>query len=231
MMSHTHPQSGNILFYILIAVVLIGALTVALRDTGGLSSGVDREAMALKAIQAQRQAANVAAGVDFLIKNGVSESDIRFAHPNAPVAYGVVTATPQNQVFSNQGGQASYPIPPKAVGSDGSDIPHWIFTGDVNGLQSGSDRADLVAVLSGVSLEFCNAINAQIGYAPGTQPRTAGIDCIDISSAFTGSFEDTTPITMLLSSFSRVPALQACVACNPGPFTTSYHYYHVLLAR
>lgn len=230
-MRNQPTESGNILFYILIAVVLIGALTVALRDTGGLTDGVDREGMALKAIQVQRQAASVAAGVDSLIKNGVSESDIRFAHPNAPVTYGVITTTPENQVFSNEGGQVSYPIPPRAVGADGSDIPHWVFTGDVDGLQSGSNRADLVAILVGVSGEFCNAINAQIGYTAGTQPRTAGIDCIDVSSAFTGSFEDTTPMTMLLSSFSRVPALQACVACNPGPFTTSYHYYHVLLAR
>ncbi len=221
-------QSGNILFYILIAVVLIGALTVALRDTSGLDSGIDRDGLTVKATQVQRQAAGFAVAVQALIENGVSESDIRFAHPDANVAYGDITVNPTRQVFSPQGGQGTFFIPPTGIGVGGANIANWEFQGDVNGLESGTDKGDLVAVLPNVSQEFCAVINTQIGYTPGSQPAVPASTCVASSNRFVGTFDDSSPILLDPATFTRTPAYQACVSCDGG---AQFDYFYVLLAR
>lgn len=231
---------------VLIAIVLIGALTGAiLRGGGGEGAQIDNETLAVRASEVQRHASEIARAVLFITgSQGKSESDIRFAHPQAHADYGDLAADTDktDQVFHKDGGGANYKLPPDGV-NDGS---AWEFYGGTALPAVGSDKADLVAVLPNVTLAFCNKINALNGQ-PSTPPQDTGAtaasgsspgNCVYVGAA--GRFRDaqrfySTPNTTDAATFAQDPetssvrpALEACVRCDIGP---AYHYYHVLLAR
>lgn len=231
MISNKTSERGSILVYILLGVVLLGVLTVALRNTGaGGSKDIDSEDMVLKAGQAQRYGSEITGAVNDLLANNISEADIRFAHDDAPTEYGNVDTNPQNQIFGKQGAKATYRKPPEGV-NDGSP---WEFFGTSRIPEVGSDRAELIAVLPHVSEKFCKVMNAQLGFDRSTKPTDSGTgsspDCVmgTSSDRFTGTFSDGAPNILEDVTFSRLPALQACVYCASG---NSYNYYYVLLAR
>ncbi len=224
-------EKGNILFYILLGIVLLGALTVALRNTDSGMKDIDREDYILKAGQIQKYGAELSTAVGKLMnEGGLSEADIRFAFPSAGNEYGTITIDPTHQVFSASGGKVTYQTPPEGV-NDGS---QWEFFATTQIPQVGSDKAELVAVLPNVSEGFCAIINSQLGFATGTQPTDSITgttpDCVNGAAAqrFAGSFSDTTPNVMDDTTFSRLPSLQACVQCRTD---STYNYFYVLLAR
>lgn len=223
-------ERGSLLLYILIGIVLIGALTIALRNSGGGSENIDKEDLILKTGQIQRYGAELSSTVSDLLSNGISEADIRFAHPDAPNDYGTITTNPSQQIFSKTGGRANYRLPPNNI-NDGS---LWEFYGTTNVPQVGSDKAELIAVLPNVTEEFCNAMNIQLGFTKSTQPTDSSTgttpDCIQATSSdrFVGSFNDGSPNILDATTFSRLPAMQACVYCDSG---ATYNYYYVLMAR
>ncbi len=222
-------ESGSIIFYVLLGIVLIGLLTVALRNSGGGLDNIDKEDLILKAGQVQRYAAELARGVSTLLENHISEADIRFAHPDAATEYGTITTNPGNQVFDVTGGRASYQPAPDGI-NDGS---AWEFFGTSDIPQVGSDKPELIAVLPHVTQEFCETMNAQLGFTAGTQPTddAAGSPaCVmgGSSDRFAGTFDDASPNTLDDTTFSKLPAYQACVLCASD---NSYNYYYVLMAR
>ena len=151
-------QSGNILFIILIAIVLLGGLTAAMMSgNNGEGANIDDEQLSIRISEVQRYAGELERAVRFIIQNGVSESDIRFAHINAPSAYGDLSADgdKSDQVFAREGGGAAYRVPP----SDISNGDHWEFYGGTATPSTGSDRAELVAVLPDVTRQFLSLIH------------------------------------------------------------------------
>lgn len=223
-------EAGNIILYVLIGIVLVGLLTAAIRNVGGGKDNIDTEDMILKAGQVQRYGAELARGVSMILEKKISESDIRFGHPDAAAEYGLITDTPDRQVFDQaDGGRAAYRAAPSGV-NDGS---AWEFFATSAIPQVGSDKADLIAVLPNVTQEFCEIANAQLGFAAGTQPADDAMGspaCVmgAASNRFDGTFDDAGPNSLDESSFSKLPAPQACVQCASD---NSYNYYYVLLAR
>lgn len=231
MRNPARTERGNILVYILLGIVLLGTLTLALRNAGtGGTSEIDKEQALLKAGQVQKDASAFAASVNDLLANGISEADIRFAHDDAPTEYGNIDDDPQNQVFGKEGGKATYKKPPEGI-NDGSP---WEFTGSSRIIQVGSDRSELIAVVPNVTEVFCKAVNAQLGFDSTQQPTDdssgGSTDCVKGTSSdrFKGVFNDASPNTLKEDSFSKLPALQACVKCLSD---STYNYYYVLLAR
>ena len=229
-LNNDRNESGSLLLYILIGIVLLGVLTIALRNSGGGSENIDKEDLVLKFNQIQNYGAELSSAVSGLLSNKTSEADIRFAHPDAATDYGTITTNPTEQVFGKTGGKANYRQPPLNV-NDGSS---WEFYGTTHISQVGSDRAELIAVLPNVTQEFCNVINSQLGFTKGTQPADSSTgttpDCVEGGSSdrFAGSFNDLSPNILDAASFSRLPAMQACVYCASG---ATYNYYYVLMAR
>jgi len=224
-------EQGSILLYILLGIVLLGALTIALRNTsGGGTSNIDKEDLILKSNQVQKTASEYAAAVSDLLSNGLSESDIRFAHPDAATEYGVITTNPTNQIFGKTGAKATYRSPPEGI-NDGS---KWEFFATTRVPQIGSDKVELIAVVPNVTKSFCDTINSQLGLKVTTQPtdNASGStpDCVagGASDRFTGSFNDISPNLMDETTFSSLPASQACVYCASS---STYNYYYVLLSR
>lgn len=73
-----HSQSGNVIFYVLLSIVLLGLLTAALRNSGIEGTSIDKETMTISVTRLKDQANALERGVAFIIQNGASENDIRF---------------------------------------------------------------------------------------------------------------------------------------------------------
>jgi len=222
-------EKGNVLLYVLIGIVLVGLLTVALRSSGGFKEDIDTESLVIKSGEVQRYGAELARAVNILLEKKISEADIRFAHPDAGAEYGNITTIPENQVFSSDGGRASYRAPPEGVNNGSA----WEFFATSQIPQVGSDKAELIAVLPNVTAAFCAAINGQLGFDPATQPTDdagGSPPCVNGAAIdrFAGTYEDAAPNPLDDTSFSKLPAYQACVLCSSDG---SYNYFYVLMAR
>jgi hypothetical protein len=222
-----NSESGNILLIILLAIVLIGALSVALQGSGQQNATIDKETLVIRIAEVQRHGSEVERGVNYVLRNGKSELDIRFSYPDADADYGDLNGDSDktDQVFAKDGGAANYRFPPRGINDDSK----WEFYGDTVLPEVGSDEPELIAVLPNVSQEFCEGVNRLIGYDSAVQPLDTG-SCLNAGSSarfnnanqFSGS-----PNTVNDASFTRKPAMQGCVKCDDN----TYHFFHVLLAR
>lgn len=220
-------ERGNILFMVLLAVVLIGLLTAAIKGvSNNEGSNIDNETLAIRASEVQRQAGGFEYGARIMLHNGISESALRFADPKANSAYGDLSADsdPSDQLFSPDGGAATYENPPSGV-NDGS---QWEFYGHTAMPGVGSQRADLIAVLPNVTDEFCSYINKIDGYTTTTQPTDSGTCLEDSSKRFNDSTQyDASPNTPDSATFTIPSATEGCVECGDS----TKHFFHVLVAR
>lgn len=227
-MNNRKNESGNVVFFVLLAVVLLGLVTAALRTFGIEGANIDKENLLISASSVRQYASELERAVSFILRNNYSEVEIRFAHPDAPSEYGDITSTPGRQVFDKDGGGAEYRAPSSLISGASS----WEFYGHTRLPEVGSDRADLIAVLPDVTVDFCERINKMNGYDAGTQPNDPTGDCIHSGSAY--RFSSASLFTASGSAnqvdeatFTVKPSQQGCVQC-PGP---AYHFFHVLLAR
>lgn len=227
----TASQSGNMFVYILGAIFLLGILLVALRSGYQPGAGIDTEKGMLQASQIQKYASELERGVTFIMQNGRSESDLRFAHVSAP-GYGTPGDTPARQVFEPTGGNVEFKAPP----SGANDGTMWQFYGNTHirdlGTNSGTGiRSELLAVLPNVTAAVCNEINRAVGQTIditlNNDPGANG--CVYGGTVFTGTFvTGATSNTIDHTMFSKLPPKEACVKCQSDG---NLHYYRVLLAR
>lgn len=234
------PQAGNVIMFVLIAVVLIGVVTAAIRSGGGNNAHADNEQLVIRAAEIRQYGSELERAVAFIMQNGTSEYDIRFAHANADAGYGTMPATAEdriNQVFAREGGGAAYRLPPLGLQTAQT---NWQFYGNSALPQVGSARSDLVAVLPHVTAEFCAVYNKGAGYPAGVIPVDPDPGCLHYGAAGYFSNADGTadtaddyggdniiPAGSTPNAF-RVPATQGCLQCAGD---SSYHVFHVLLAR
>lgn len=227
-------ESGNILIYILGAIFLMGLLFVMIRGSQTPGGGIDAETLILRASQVQQYAGELERGVGYVLKNGHSESDIRFANPSSVGAYGDIGDTPSRQVFDRRGGGATWRNPPDGV-NDGTE---WQFYATTHIKDMGTDtaasmKAELIAVLPNVTEDFCakiNAINEQdLTLTDNHDPSANGCVYAGSGNEFTGTYSSgATTNTIDDSFFTHLPPKQACVLCESDG---NLHFYHVLLAR
>ncbi len=222
--------AGNILIYILGAIFLMGLLIVSLKGSFQEGTGIDPEKTALLVGQVQRYGAELERGVAYVLRNGYSETDIRFAHPNASSAYGDITDIPARQVFAPEGGGVEWRNPPSGIQT--TPTP-WLFSG--NGAIEGVGTTDpctgyvckeLTAILGNVTKEFCLQMNQKIGVpnTGGNPPKDSGT--FDTTTTFAGNFGNGGNIGPASFGFS-----EGCIEGDSSPSTGTYHYYRVLLAR
>jgi hypothetical protein len=152
--------SGNMLIYILGAIFLMGLLVVLIKGSFQEGTGIDGEKLLIRANEVQRFGSEVERGVRYILQNGYSEDDLRFAQPNT-TSYGLLTDIPGRQVFSPSGGGVELARLPTDILTASS---AWIFTarneGDVIGSTCADRRCtDMMLVLPNVSKQFCTQIN------------------------------------------------------------------------
>lgn len=221
---------------------MIALVTAALRS-GDTDASIDKENLTIRASEVKQYASEMERGVRFIVQNGASEDDIRFAHPDANADYGTITNTAQFQLFNREGGGVAYRQPPKGIQTAAGG--QWEFYGHTHAPYMGSNgapKADLIAVLPNVTKAFCEKINEMDGFQTTTQPADPGgfgDNCVKSTDSM--RFDDTTqyddpPNEMDQTTFldaatgAEKPAPEACVTCTSAGSTT-YNFYHVLYSR
>ena len=220
--------SGNILFFILIAIFLIGAVTAAIRSGSQEGANIDKENVMINASAVQQYASNLERAVGIILQNGESESDLSFAHPDAASVYGTYGNSPSTEIFHPDGGGVDYQAPPEGISNGDA----WEFYGNTHLPEVGTaSRPELIAVLPNVTEGFCEYINNSIGYS--AQPIDSST-CLKSGDGlrFSSSQQFTSGgsvNTVESATFSVKPSTSGCVECGSG--TGNYHFFHVLMAR
>ncbi|PZQ46743.1 MAG: hypothetical protein DI551_04640 [Micavibrio aeruginosavorus] len=219
------------LIYIIGAIFLMGLLIVLLKGSFQEGTGIDGDKLVIAATQVQQYAGELSRGVNYVMHEGYSETDLRFG-TNIDSTYGDSNDELGRQIFSVKGGGVEYKLPQEGI-NDGTP---WQFYGtthltDVGLNTSGEEKAELIAVLPNVTEAFCSQINRSakqaIDLRDVTDPAADG--CINaVGSEFNGAFiADGSANKLDDAKLTSTPALEACVKCADGTF----NYYKVLMSR
>jgi hypothetical protein len=219
------PENGNVFMFILLGVVLFGALAFVMSrgfrtDTTIAMTQRQAELLAIDILSYGQQ---LERAVGTLQRKGISESDISFFNESV-AGYDHTPAEEDFQkVFHPAGGGLTWKTaPPNA--NDGSP---WDFTGsncitDVGTGGTGcsansiSTDEDLIAVLPNVNATVCAAINKRLGIDP--MPSNGGAAYSAVK--FTGDFADGSEIDL---------GAKYNAACYEEG--TAHDFYYVLIAR
>ena len=230
-----NKQSGNVLIYILGAIFLLGLLITMVKGSSTPGSNIDKESLLIRVAEVQSYGEELERAVAYIMRNGHSEVDIRFAHPDADPAYGDITDIPSRQVFSRSGGAAKYRDPARNIVT--RDDLKWHFTGANSvgtvgsGDQGSSSTTELVATLPHVTKEFCLELNNKINLTNPSEDaplNETNFHANNSSVAFNGSFIFSRKIGDTPNTYIQ-NTLEGCVKVIETGDT--YHYYRVLLAR
>lgn len=220
-------QRGNVFFMILLGVVLFAAITAAVVTTsrsGG--KNISDEKARLLAGQILRYTSQIKGGVDLLQQNGVTETDIRVAHPKLYSSlYGDITDTPSRQVFAEEGGGVPYVSPDKSVQTA---FYEWEFYSSLSFNGVGTSAGELTLTLPNVQDKVCVEINKMVNLSTATTVPTVDGDCPYVtygSGTVSGTFSNT---KVTNGSGGGIAPAESCVYCN---VVWGNVYYKVLLER
>ena len=236
---HPAHQSGSIFFYILLGVVLFGALAFTM--TRGMRSqstdALSQRELELAASEMIERAQIIGRAVSKLRSNQISETDFCFSHErNAEKTEEIYTrvsgcAQAQNKIYNEQGGALTYAnLPKKWLQPDRAENPgfgEWIFsasnsvigfgTGDMS--QPGS--ADLIAYVNFLKEPLCAAMNKALGISGIPDNK----ESFKPDTPYIGRFEVDGKIEAIDLSGKNA----GCFRNNSGG--ESYVFYTVLLER
>ena len=182
-------ESGNLIFYILLTIALMAALSIAVsRGWRGSFDSLSADRQKLLATQIINDGDTLSKAVTQLRLRGVQFSQLRFASPDLAGGYGVYNAAPDNEVFNPAGGGVNYRQPPVDAMVAPAD---YIFTA-ANGIEESGTTctaagcSDLIAVAGPLKREICIEINKLLDVDPNetTPPSMAHLE---IAMLFAGS--------------------------------------------
>lgn len=196
MTQNSGQERGNILIFLLIAIILLGGLTALLTRSGGSTNETgDFERQNISAGNLIRYASGIEQAVRKIQQFGCSENQISFdqavvagySHLNSP-------ADNSCHVFETAGGGQVY-TPPNTdiLDAAASALPHygqWLFSGanEIQGLGTtagASTSAELTIILPFIEEEICEQINRTLDIGT-TIPQDSGN--MDIALQYAGAF-------------------------------------------
>lgn len=217
-----YPEAGNALIFILIAVVLFGALTftVSRGFQSETSTNMSDREYAVHAADILSYTQKIERTVNRMRQKGCSENEINFSY-NGTSAYDFSTRN-KCKVFGSSGGSLEWQSPFPGV-NDGTE---WLITGStcVEDLENGGSSCDsdstsneeLIMILPNVTTGICTALNDKLSIT--STPADSG-DSYS-STEFVGTYADDTRIAIGDNYNS------ACYS-----YDGNKHFYHVLIAR
>lgn len=173
-------DSGNALFYILIAIALLAALTAAIARSGRMSlTSLSEDRQKLLATGIVDYADSVSKAVSQLRLRGSQFSELRFAAAGLDSGYGVPGAAADDEIFNPAGGAIVY----KSASTDAlTSVGSWTFTAENEienvGTTCGvASCSDLLMLLRPVVREICLKINdiVHVDNPSGKPPEDADI--------------------------------------------------------
>lgn len=231
-------QHGNALWFILVAIVLLAALTVLLSRSGSnVDQSGDVEQQRIKASQILRWAKGIESAIEQMKLRGISERDISFENTVTAQDYSNALcdahADPNEcKIFATGGGGQNYLNPPSGSAATGSE---WIFTGANNvgttaypiGTTAAGTGNDLVLLLPNANAALCAQINRDMEIASPIPTDATGIALTPFVGAYNAALVvidgDATP-------FELNGKASGCFTDTiPNPDVT--YFYYVVLAR
>lgn len=220
-------ESGNIIFWILIMVVLLGALSAAvMQGTRTSSVSLNKEQSTLLTSEILTYARNIKTAVQTLRIDGCADTDLSFDQTSV-TGYNNPDAPSDNSchIYHTSGGGIRWEnINPDIGGTYG-------FTGSETIPSLGTTEPELIFKWEGLSASVCSRINANLQLTnlsndpPQTNAETCNLDTAGCK--FTGTYSATDAIDNAAGEFDNVPT--ACY--NENGAGTNYVFYHVLIAR
>ncbi len=242
-MKHTdNKQSGNALWFILLAIVLLGGLTVLLSRTGSQTEETgDVERASIYASEIMKYSAGIAGAVQQLLSRGCSENQISFNDPKHTVSYVNPKPAPNNacDIFNVKGGGMEL-MPKKEawrLNASGYIYPHLYGVQCIYGVGSGTTtctrgEVDLVLQVGSIKKEICLAINSRLGIPMvGNEPPSDVL----LGTPFIGEFVDTTnsndDIIGDMGTASAAGLRGKKAFCMRNTTTGGYAFMQVVIAR
>lgn len=224
-------QRGNIFFYILLAIVLVAALTYAIASSLRGNANVSNERNALTASEIVDAGSRLAESVTRLRLRGIAKEALSFEN-SFVTGYNHGGCTVDScRIFAAAGGGLSW-----EEGSEANNNRPWGYTGALGVTDVGTADAELVAILPEVTVETCSAINKLLGLAPAnTAPPV--IATLGPVTKFSGVYA-VAPIPLGVTEFAgkKSGCFQSTTAAgaaisSSGSLSGKYYYYQVLIAQ
>ena len=226
-------ESGNVMFYILIAIALLAALSFAISQSGrGSVSDVTADRQRLLVAEILDYADTVKKSVQILRLRGVAFSRLDFDVPALAGYDNASCTTDECLIFNVNGGGAVYK---QASSSATVSAADWIFTAaneveEIGTTAGAASGADLLMVLTPVKREICLALNVRLGIANNGAGGDAPDDAeIDLSIPFTGTASYSKTLGDEAGATKLGPGHNA--ACFKDGASGNYIFYQVLLPR
>ena len=250
-----HNERGSVLWFILVGIVLLGALTVILSRSGSsVDQSGDVEKLNVQASQILRYARSLEAGVEQMLLQGISENELSFANADSTTDYTNANcddSTDRNYpyclIFDSQGAGLNYMVPNDrwldASNSAETYYGDWLITGKscIPEVGTGNTSSncfndikakELMVILPYIKKSLCMRLNKQANakISTGNPPQDLGNAWPATNAQYTGSFTTgnaigDSPVTDLKDNTT------GCFEGDTYPASGTYHFYHVLLAR
>ena len=230
-----NSERGSVLFYILIAVVLLAALSYAVAQSGrGSISAVNEEKSKLVAGEIMEYANAIGNAVAQLRLRGIKDTDLCFDDDN----WGVLNypnascSDDTKKIFHLKGGGVTWRKAP-AEAMDPAAAPDylWHIYGsneiDEVGTTCGADSCDdLILVVDELSLQVCQQINESL-HVTGPAAVPPGDTSLD-EARFTGvyNFQET-----IGDDVNGAELRGKTAGCFLNGATSKYVFYKVLVSR
>lgn len=186
-------QSGNILLFILIAILLIGLLTISLtRSNNSTNETGSYELQQITISNFLRYAKDIEIGIKMLQSRGCGENEISFDNPvedgyenlEAPDDYSCHIFEPEGAGIEWQEPDRKISRRPYAIYGD--HVIHGVGSTDIPFINT---NADLILVMTDISNSLCENINRQLDNGLETIPIDRGESFSDSTERkFIGEF-------------------------------------------
>lgn len=229
--SHRPSESGNVLFYILIAISLIAALSYAIMhgNRGGTQS-LNQERVQLTATQILEYADVLGNASAQLRLRGCRDTELRFT--GGPAGTYTNANAPSDStcdIFNTAGGGVNFQEAPGEASAETSGYNAiWTITGNMAVENIGSAAADLLVVIPDILPALCEEINTVANVA---DPSTTPVQADASWNTFQGSYS-ASPV--LIGGTST--GTENLAGKNAGCFQSTNNagvlfFYKVLVAR
>lgn len=236
-----YTERGNAIWFIMVAIVLLGLLTAVLSRGGStVDQSGDVERLRIQGGQILRYAKGFESAFQQMKLQGISENDVSFEN--------TTTVTDYTNANCDDASDASYPTCLMFGGNGGAGLNYrpaptsastseWIFTGANNvgttadpvGTTAATFGNDLLVLLPNINPALCEQINRDLDVDnPGGNPPidAGGID----TTAFTGAYPGGGP-TILDGDPAPFELDGQSAGCFLDQANGIYYFYSVIIER
>lgn len=216
-------NAGNALWFVLLAIALLAALTVTIsRSSDTTDQGNDFERRRVQVSDILRYSSNIATITEQMRIRGLSENDISFQNGTTAANYTNANCGDTGcLVFNAEGGGATYKNFPASINNG-----DWIFSGANDISSVGTTAPDLIMILPEVDQSICSHINTEMGIAGIPQDALKA----DIGNIYTGGFSNPGE-TISAAPGKRTACFQGFQDENGTDISAKFYFYQVLIAR